>query len=98
MGTKRKSGQFRDLFCCPLGKLWMGVESGADCRSSDGKVIQAFESLLQASDVALQQTRPASKLLTHCQRNRVLQMRASDLYDSFEFLRLGGNRIADRLY
>src|SRR5215472_6375791 len=97
MRAEGECGQFRDLLCCTLGEFGMRVESSANCSSTDREVIQTFESLLQTSDVTFQQTCPASKFLPDRQRNCILQMSAADLYDSFEFLSLGGNSITHGL-
>src|SRR5205807_1811259 len=61
--TKRQSGQVGDHGCSTLGKLWMCVQSGTDCRAADGQIVQAVEPLVQALEVTGQQVGPAGYLL-----------------------------------
>ena len=92
-----KSGEFGDLLGCALGKFRMRVQPGAYGGSADRQIVESFERLLQALDVALQQAGPAAEFLPDGQGHGVLQMRAANLDDVVKFLRLGGDRIVNGL-
>src|SRR2546426_380743 len=80
-----------------LRELGMRVQPRSDRGSADGEVVEAVERLLQALDVALQQTGPAAELLPEGQGDGVLQVRAADLYYVAEFLRFGRDRVVNAL-
>src|SRR6202790_4527107 len=93
MRTEGKSSEFRNLSRGALGEFGMRVQSRSPCGSADGQVIKPVQRLLQTLDVALQQTGPASELLSKGQWHRILQMRAPNFHHVMEFLRLGSDCI-----
>ena len=56
--------------------------------------MQTRQNQIQPIDVAVDERRPAAEFLTDGHRRRVLQMRAADLDDIFEFFRFCVDRVA----
>ena len=67
----------------------MRIQSGADRSAADGQIVKTLGGQLDALDVALEQARPAGKLLPHGERSGVLQVGAADLYNILKILCLG---------
>jgi len=82
-------GEFGDLLGRTLGKLGMRIQSGADRSAADGQIVKTLDGHLDALDVALQQARPAGKLLPNRERSGILQVGAADLYNVLKFPSFG---------
>ena len=96
MRAEGKPGKFSDLLGGTLGKFRMCVQACAHGGSTNSKVVEAVEHLLQALDVAIEQAGPAAEFLSNGERHGVLQVSATDFYDAVEFFRLSFDRVAHR--
>ena len=57
--------QLSDFFRGPLSELGMSIQAGTDRGAADRQIVKTRQSVFQAIDVALEQTRPAGHLLAH---------------------------------
>ena len=97
MRAEGKPREFGDLLGRALREFGMRVQPRAHRSSADGEVVESVEHLLQALDVALQQTGPSAELLSEGQRNGILQVGAADFYYVLEFFRLGCDGVMNGL-
>src|ERR1700722_6128281 len=72
----------------------MRVESGAYRCPADRQIVETTQHLLQALNVASEQSRPTAKFLSDRQGNCILQMRTADLDHVLEFASLRRDRLA----
>ena len=72
----------------PVGELGVGVEPGADRGAADGELVEPGQHLLDALEVGVELRHVAAELLAERERHRVLQVRAADLHDVGELVRL----------
>src|ERR1051326_2844609 len=72
----------------------MGVEAGTDGSAADREVVETVERLLETLDIAVEEAGPAAELLSDREWDGVLQVRAADLDDGVELLRLGKDGVA----
>src|SRR3984957_20973571 len=98
MRAERQPGQLRNFLRSSFGKFRMRVEAGADRRAANRKIVESIERDRDARAVAIELRNPTRKFLADRERSRILQMRAADLDDVLEFLRLRLNCITDFLY
>src|ERR1700683_4903549 len=75
----------------------MSIQSCTHSGSTDSKIVEAAEHLLQPLDVALQKAGPPPKLLPESKRHSILQVGAADFNHVVEFLSLGGDRVMNAL-
>src|SRR5206468_6807728 len=91
-GQAREGG---DLRCTPLPEPVGSVESGPDSRATDRELVQTGKGGLDPTDVRLELRRVPGELLTERQRDRVLQVRTSDLHDVGERARFRIEGVAE---
>ena len=84
-GEVREGG---DLRGAPLPEPVGSIESGPDRRGTDRELVQAGQGRPDPSDVRIELRRVPGELLTQRERDRVLQVRSSDLHDVGERTRL----------
>src|SRR5262249_41457336 len=89
MRAEGKSGKFRDFLCGASRKFRMRIQSRSHCGPANRQTIQAIERDGDAAAITVEQIHPAGKFLVYGERSRVLQMRAPDFHDAFEFGALG---------
>src|SRR5947207_11190403 len=89
MRAERKSGEFCDLLGSAFREFGRRVQPSTDRGSANREVVESLERLLQALDIALQQTGPSPELLSEGQWNSVLQVGTADFYHVLELLCLG---------
>src|SRR2546430_5319036 len=98
MGTEGKPSEFGNFLRSPFREFGMRVQPRADRGSANGEIVESIEHVLQALDIALQQTGPSTELLSEGEWNRVLQVSAADFYYVLEFLRFGCDGVMNGLY
>src|SRR6266550_8599465 len=98
MRAEGKSREFGNFPGGTFREFRRRVQPCTDRRAADGKLVESVEHLLQALDIALQQTGPSTELLSEGEWNRVLQVSAADFYYVLEFLRFGCDGVMNGLY
>jgi len=91
---KRKTGEFRDPGHSRLGKAWRGIDSGADRRAAERKLVNAPERILDPFEIIAQHRGVAGPFLAERERRCVLHMGSADLYDIVPFGRFCRDGIA----
>src|ERR1700722_20825868 len=98
MRAERQPGQLRNFLRSSFREFRMRVESGADRRAANRKIVEPIERNSDARAVPIELRNPTRKFLADREGSRVLQMRPADFDNVLEFLSLRLNCITDFLY
>ncbi len=81
-------GHLGNFLDSPRGKFRMCVDARADRRAAERQLFQSTRGRLDPLDAELDLPRVAAEFLSQANRRRVGQVRAADLHDAVEILRL----------
>ena len=95
--NERQAGDLGSRGGKALGEAFLRIEAGADGGAALREGIEPRQRRFDARDAVLDLPRIGAEFRAEPQRRRVLQMRAADLDDVGEFLRLVCQRAAQRL-